>query len=431
MAMTGSERRLQSGFTWLVAGNVLYAACQWGIVWVLARLGSTEQVGQYALGMAVSAPIMLFGNFQLRALIASDLNEEYSLGQYLSFRFVSLAAATIVIAISAWSIGRSTITASVIALVGTAQALDFVSESYYGIMQRESRLDRLSWSLLIKGPFALGCLAAAMYATRNILYALGSLVIGRLLVLLLWDSRLGFAGRELKAGLVWDWPRVRGLLRLALPLGLISMLVSVNAGIPRYFLEVYRGSSDLGIFAAIASLLTAGTLIVSSLGQSLFVPVAQACTAGDRAKYRWFLFYAVVIGAGLGTAAVLIALGAGQKILSTLFGPEYGSHSRLLVLLMLAGAVSYIASGLGYVMTAARSLTPQIPVMGTAAVAAVGASAWLIPVYGLEGAAGALMISALLQLGGTVLILIKIDRSLQSQAQAPLALAHYAEGAAR
>src|SRR4026207_2304378 len=114
MAMTDSDGRLQSGFTWLIPGNVLYAACQWGIVGVLAGLGSTEQVGQYALGMAVSAPIMLFGNFQLRALIASDLKEEYSLGQYLSFRFVSLALATLAICVTAWSVGRSTITASVI-----------------------------------------------------------------------------------------------------------------------------------------------------------------------------------------------------------------------------------------------------------------------------------------------------------------------------
>jgi len=270
-----------------------------------------------------------------------------------------------------------------------------------------------------------------MYATHNILYALAALAVGRLAVLLLWDSRLRFAGRELRARLVWDWRSVRGLLRLALPLGLISMLVSVNAGIPRYFMEAYRGSSDLGIFAAIASLLTAGTLIVSSLGQSLFVPVAQACAAGDRTKYRWFLFHAVVIGAGLGVAAVLIALGAGQTILSTLFGPEYGNHSRLLVLLMMAGAVSYIASGMGYIMTAARSLTPQIPVMAASAVAATVASAWLIPAYGLEGAAAALMFSALLQLAGTILILMKIDRSLRSQAPAPLAMATCAEGAAR
>jgi len=70
-------------------------------------------------------------------------------------------------------------------------------------------------------------------------------------------------------------------------------------------------------------------------------------------------------------------------------------------------------------------------VMAASAVAATVASAWLIPAYGLDGAAAALMISALLQLAGTILILMKIDRSLRSQAPAPLAMATCAEGAAR
>lgn len=421
MTPTGIDERLRSSFTWLISGNVLYSACQWGIVWVLALLGSTEQVGQYALGMAVSGPIMLFGNFQLRAVIASDLREDYPLGQYLSFRFVSLSLALLGIGAVAWSTWSATTAAPVIVLVGVAQALEFVSETYYGVMQREGRLDRMSHSLLMKGPLALAALTVAMYTTRNILYALVGLALGRLAILLLWDSHLGFANSPLGARLVWDWPNVRSLLRLALPLGVISMLVSMNANIPRYFLEIYRGSSDLGIFAACASLLSAGALLVAALGQTLFVPVATACATGDRTRFRAFGLYAVILGATSGGIAVAITFVFGKEILSMLFGPEYSEHSQLLVLLMIAGSVSFIASGLGYIITAARSLNPQVSVFAISAVASAGASAWLIPAYGLRGAAAAIMIAALLQLAGTILILRKIDRTIQGQTSLALA----------
>jgi len=116
----GASEQWKSGFTWLVSGNVLYSACQWGIVWVLARLGSTEQVGQYALGMVLCGPIMLFGNFQLRALIASDLKEDYPLGQYLSFRFASLTLAMLAIAGVAVATQADAKVAWVIMLVGAA-----------------------------------------------------------------------------------------------------------------------------------------------------------------------------------------------------------------------------------------------------------------------------------------------------------------------
>jgi len=69
-----AEKRLRADFTWVLAGNIVYSACQWAIVVALAKLGSPEQVGEYALGMAISAPIVLFASLQLRALLASDVS---------------------------------------------------------------------------------------------------------------------------------------------------------------------------------------------------------------------------------------------------------------------------------------------------------------------------------------------------------------------
>lgn len=425
------DGRLRSGFTWLVSGSVLYSACQWGIVWVLAQAGSTEQLGEYALGMAITGPIMVFSNFQLRALIASDLKENYAFGQYLSFRFASLGAALLAIAIAAAVAGRTPAATRMILLVGFAQAVEFVSDSYYGVMQREERLDRMAKSLLIKGPLALAALAVTMYLTGSALYAIGALTLGRLSVLLLWDSRLGFASRPPGAFLRWNWGKVRGLLRLSLPLGVISMLVSVNTNVPRYFLEALRGSSALGIFAAIASLLNAGTLVVSAMGQSMFVPVAQACSGGDVARFRTFLMQAVVLGAALGTVAVSIALLFGREVLAILFGGQYSAHTRLLVILMVAGTASFIASGLGYFLTAAGRLRAQVPQMAASVATAAGVSAWLVPRYGAEGAAAAVGIAALVQLTGALLILRRVDRTLRAQPAPAVELACSVQGAAR
>ena len=88
---------------------------------------------------------------------------------------------------------------------------------------------------------------------------------------------------------------------------------------------------------------------------------------------------------------------------------------------MIAGTIMFIASGLGYVITAAGSLRPQIPVLLAAAIAAAATSAWSIPKYGLSGAADAALAAALVQLMGSGAILWKIDRGLQSKIVSPLA----------
>src|SRR5712675_15456 len=327
-----SNKRLRTDFIWVLSGNLLYSACQWGIVVALAKLGNPEQVGEYALGLAVSAPIVLFANLQLRALLVSELSDRFTFGQYLTFRLVSLGAALLLV-------------------TGAVACM------------------QTNWRL--KGPLSLAALCGAMYVTRSIVWAVIGLAFGRLLVLLVWDSRPDFAKSE-RSGftvrLEWNSGEMLTLLRMALPLGVISMLISLNLSIPRYFVEVHSGSAELGIFSAIASLLTAGNLVVSAFGQSIFLPVARACAALDRTKYRGYVVMAAALGGSLGGVAILAAVFFGRAILTHLFRPEYGERPDILVWLMIAGTIMFIASGLGYVITAVGSLRPQIPMLLAAAI---------------------------------------------------------------
>jgi len=410
------KKKLNADVAWLLSGNVLYSACQWAIVLAFAKLGSPEQVGEYALGMAVSAPIVLLANFQLRALLASDVWNQFTFSKYLTFRLVSLGAALLVVACAAVYAQADWGRRGIIFLVGFGQVLEYISETYYGLMQKHERIDRIARSLLLKGPVSLAALCLAMYITRSVAWAVFGLALGRLAILLIWDSRLGFAAKDdhaPAARIEWDGGQMLGLLRAALPLGVISMLGSLIPNIPRYFINVFDGSAGLGIFSAIASLLTAGTLVVSTFGQASFLPVVKACAEADRAKYRMLIWQAMALAGGLGVVAIVASVFFGRTLLIHLFRREYGEYTDILVRLMIAGMMMFMASGLGYVMTAARKLRPQIPLLLLAAVAAAATSAWSIPQNGLRGAADAVLISAFVQLMGSGVILWQIDRQLR------------------
>lgn len=48
---------LRSGFAWTLAGNGLYALSQWAVLSLLAKLGGRQMLGEYALAVAVTAPV--------------------------------------------------------------------------------------------------------------------------------------------------------------------------------------------------------------------------------------------------------------------------------------------------------------------------------------------------------------------------------------
>src|SRR5690349_21224091 len=81
-----SRLSLRTNFIWTFLGNVVYAGCQWGMLVVLAKLGSPEIVGQFALALAVTAPVFMFTNLQTRGVQATDARKEYAFGDYLALR---------------------------------------------------------------------------------------------------------------------------------------------------------------------------------------------------------------------------------------------------------------------------------------------------------------------------------------------------------
>src|SRR5580704_15153177 len=80
---------LRVAFSWTLAGNVIYAACQFGMLSALAKLGNPSVVGQYALALAVAAPVFMLTNLQLRGVQSTDAKHEYDFPDYFTLRVIS------------------------------------------------------------------------------------------------------------------------------------------------------------------------------------------------------------------------------------------------------------------------------------------------------------------------------------------------------
>jgi O-antigen/teichoic acid export membrane protein len=180
------------------------------------------------------------------------------------------------------------------------------------------------------------------------------------------------------------------------------MLISLQPNIPRYFVEQH-GERALGIFAAIAYLQVASTTVVNALGQAASPRLSKYYAAGNAQAFRMLLFKLVGFGAVFGTAGVVVALVAGREVLTLLFRPAY-ARQDVLVLLMVAAGIGYVASFLGYGMTAARYFRVQLPLVALVAGVTAIACAWLVPSDGLRGGATALIMAAVVQASGSVLI---------------------------
>jgi O-antigen/teichoic acid export membrane protein len=195
----------------------------------------------------------------------------------------------------------------------------------------------------------------------------------------------------------WERKTLGKLVWLALPLGFVMMLISLNTNIPRYFIERYLGERELGIFAAMSYLMVVGQMVVSALAESASPRLAKYYAAGNSTAFGTLMLKLVGVGLMLGAGGVFVAVVAGRPILTLLYKPEYADRADLFLWLMVAAGILYVAAFLGYGITAARYFRVQMPLFVLVTGSSAFACFWLIPTQGVLGAAIALIVGAIVQ----------------------------------
>ncbi|WP_432984396.1 lipopolysaccharide biosynthesis protein [Dactylosporangium sp. CA-233914] len=382
--------------TWSVAGNGGYALCQWLVLVVIARIGSPAMVGDYALGLAVGAPIVLLANLSLRTVLVTDPNGEHPFKRYLGIRLagMGLAMATIAAVVLVLHLP-----AAVVLLVGAAKAFDGIGDIYLGLLQRHHDQRSIAAAQLVNGGLTVALVAALLYGTSSIAWAAAGSAAASALTWVMCCAP--FAGRFHNR----PDPRARqhthraagGLAELlwtALPLGLASGVTSLSSNVPRYALQEHLGATALGVFAAAGYLVLTGNVFFSAVAQTLLPRLAELRANGTPEGFRGLLRQAL-LGVGVAGGLGVWAAGLfGNGLLRRLYGDAYAGQGRVLTILTLATAIGGACFVLDAGLSAARRFTGQLAVNAVVLVAAGLAALVLVPRYGVVGAAWATAIAA-------------------------------------
>jgi len=268
------------------------------------------------------------------------------------------------------------------------------------MFQQRERLDRIAKSMMIKGPLSLICFGAGVYLTGSVFWAVIALAVSWLTVLVLYDMPNGAfiltstGGESPDAGSRngsdlrprWKFDTLARLAMVSLPLGVVMLLGSLNANIPRYIIESRLGERELGFFTAMAYVIVAGTTVMNATWESASPKLAKHFADGDRGSFIRLILRLTALGTLMGAGGILIAAGAGRPVLSILYGPEYSQQLDVFLWLMIFAAVQYTGGILSVAVTAARKFWVQIPINGLGVLLTLVLSIILIPRFGLTGA---------------------------------------------
>lgn len=371
-------------------GQIVWTGSQWLLILVLARISGPSPVGILTFAFALSAPFIAVSQLALRQVLNTDITERFTITSYRRLRLVATISAVALIICVATVLGYTDQALLTIIFVAIARGLESLSDIEHGLMQRGHRLDRAAISFLIRAIVSLVLGVVALAATKSVASVALGLAVGAATSLLLFDRRRmtsTYTPHEKSHTLSKGSCSWMLLIRMSLPLTVVSLLISINANVPRYAVEYTLGSVELGYFAAITQLISIGSLSIVSLGQALLPEFVIAWSDNDLRRYKRLAFIYSATSLLIGLLAFAVTYVFGEEILRLLYGPSFKAAGGAFPWLVAAGAVYFVSSAAGLIaMSTGRFASLVIPYTLITCVTAV-LSVLLLPRLGLQGLA--------------------------------------------
>ncbi|HAM80055.1 MAG TPA: polysaccharide biosynthesis protein [Ornithinibacillus sp.] len=397
---------LKKNIAWTLAGSIIYSVTQWLLLIVIAKLGTPEMVGQYALGLAITAPVVMLTDMKLRLSLVTDAKTSFQFEHYLGTRIFSTIISLIIFILIVLLFGYEFHTSMIIILIGLAKLPEAVSDIFHGLLQKHERMDFCTISNIIKGVLTVIVFAIILYSTQDLILAIIGQLLVWTLILLFYDGRIAKQYTAIKIS--FHLPKIKELTKLTIPLGFMGLLTSFNTNIPSYFIEHFLGKEELGYFVALYYILLAGNRVANSLKQPAAPRLAVLYQIEDKSGYKKLLIILIGLGLLMGLGVLFIAYVFGDILLTLIYTPSYAAYTGLFIALMIAGIFNYPSTFLSTAIIATRHFKSQPYLAALWVFVSVIGCIIFIPLFGVIGAALAVILSSFIEAFSLLIVLISI-----------------------
>ena len=299
-----------------------------------------------------------------------------------------------------------------ISLIVAALTLDF---AFQGLERLEATARRQVLSAII----ALAGIAAVLNLGYGIVAAAAVFQMAALIsaLVMIWEFSRSAGIPRIGPGALSEWRRI---LREATPLAITVVVVNVYLYIDIVMLGFLRPGAEVGHYVAATRVLTLG-LIAASILRTAILPVLSRLQSSPTERNEVGAHHARVVATagGLAAAGGLILA---PEILEIIFGAEFRGAANALRILMVGLLFMNAVEVFHTQLVAWRLQTQQMWIMISGAIFNIVLNLFLIPRYGMEGAAAATLISTILILSLAAITLTRhgFETHLQPMAAAIL-----------
>lgn len=376
---------------WIMGDKVTNLGVSFLITVVIARYLGPEDFGLFSYAISVSALFAAAGHMGLSGLVVREIVRKpeergATLGTTLGLKLIGMGGGYVILLIYAVLYeGFLTTEFILLAIAGSVLLLrpfDIFDFWFQAFIQARyvtiARLAGLAISSALKLIFVLGGFSVVYFVGANVIQ--GFVVAIVFLILYIVKSSLKLSGWS------FSWAKAKELFSQGWMVYLGSIFAVIYLKIDQVMLRWFEGSDSVGIYAVAAQLSEAWYFVPVAIVTSFFPKLIKLREQSQKEfdkRFQQLLDFLLVLA--LGVAIVMTV--ASEPIIALFFGEHYLKSSEILVIHVWASLFIFMRAAFSRWILIENVLVFSLITQGTGAVINVVLNYFLIPKFGVYGAA--------------------------------------------
>lgn len=398
-----SNNKNAKTLSWLITSNIIKSLSQWILLVILIKFFTTEDVGYFTLGMAITAPIFMLSEMQMKSvLVVEPENGIDYYKTYLAIRFVSTALA--LIGLILYCIFFREVNWILLAVV-IYKSVESLIDIQYGYYQKKDDMIWMSKIDICKTTFTI----SACFIVTVIFHDIGSSLISIIIVsALFYLANSMYIKHRLTSELTpISFRTAVGIIKKSLPLGISVLFVSYITNYPRIAIEGYCGPEMLAYFGAYSYLAIGVFQISAPIQTYLRQRLSSYFQNCDLKNFSKSIHLAIIAFISIGIGLIFLFFMMGDIIIKKIYNESYLPYKNVIFVLFTSQLLMAISGIYSTAVLSFNIYTKQAFISGGIFLVVLLISDSLIKNNGIFGGAYVSVIAAFISLSCYMFIYIK------------------------
>ena len=397
-------KTLAKNSLYTLISNIALAASNWLVLVLIAKSFETQQLGIFVLTLSLFSPAFLLASFKIRTLVIVDHDWEFKPEQYACARiFANCIAIALMVALA--YLFYPSLPLSLLIIVAIYKFADAWSEFCQSYLRRHQHFEVISISTSVRAALTIVSLLLAIGFDASFMSIVMIWMMWAIIFSIV-DSALFFKHWNEPALPRFSFWRVFSLESFQyatkiytkhFTIAIALLIGALFVHMPNYALAHFFSPSEAGMFATISYFLIAGGILINSHSQAATPQLVHSFKNLERAYFIQTVKKLCGVGLLLGVLGIVIALVAGEWILTLFYNPQIATHANVLVWVMLAAGVRYLYIFLGTALAALQQFKVQTHIATLGFVVLATGMIVLVPGSAMVGAAQAMMLATMVE----------------------------------